>query len=214
MIYAKDQRSTNLAAIFDRLNTSESGLTGVEAGRRANEYRQEADLAQRLAVTAKVLGRKALEEISKVFTPDTLLRWHKRLVAEKWDHSDKRVLPGRPATPHEVVELILRFARENPTWGFDRIADALANIGHNISDQTVGNVLKANDIEPAPQRKRTTTRSTFLKAHWNNWPRSTSRRWRYGRPMAWSPISCSLPCVWPRVRCSSGFALRILRAYG
>ena len=58
-------------------------------------------------------------------------------------------------------------ARENPTWGYDRIADAMANIGHQLSDQTVGNILKAHGIEPAPERKRTTTWSTFLKAHWN-----------------------------------------------
>ena len=74
---------------------------------------------------------------------------------------------GRPATPQEVVDLILQFARENPTWGYDRIADALANVGHKVSDQTVGNVLKAHGIEPAPERKRTTTWSTFLKAHWD-----------------------------------------------
>ena len=74
---------------------------------------------------------------------------------------------GRPATPQEVVDLILRFAKENPTWGYDRIADALANLGHEDSDQTVGNILKANGIEPAPKRKRTTTWSTFLKAHWD-----------------------------------------------
>ena len=74
---------------------------------------------------------------------------------------------GRPPTSQEVVDLILKLTRENPTWGYDRIADALANIGRKVSDQTVGNILKANGIEPAPQRKRSTTWSTFLKAHWN-----------------------------------------------
>ena len=58
-------------------------------------------------------------------------------------------------------------ARENPRWGYDRIADDLANLGHSVSDQTVGNILKANGIEPAPERKRTTTWATFLKAHWD-----------------------------------------------
>jgi putative transposase len=88
-------------------------------------------------------------------------------VAQKWDHSDKRRTVGRPATPQEVVDLILQFARENPTSGYDRIADALANIGHRVSDQTVGNILMGHGIEPAPERKRTTTWSAFLKAHWN-----------------------------------------------
>ena len=106
---------------------------------------------RRLAVKGKVLGRKVLEEIGSIFTPDTILRWHRELIARKWDYSDKRGSMGRPATPPEIADLILQFARENPRWGYDRIADALANIGHHLSDQTVGNVLKANGIEPAPQ---------------------------------------------------------------
>jgi len=57
-------------------------------------------------------------------------------VAQKWDHSDKRRAVGRPPTPQEVVDLVLQWARENPTWGYDRIADALANVGHKVSDQT------------------------------------------------------------------------------
>jgi transposase InsO family protein len=125
------------------------------------------DQRRRLAVKGKILGRKVLEEIGALFTPDTILRWHRELVAKKWDHSDKRRPMGRPPTTQEVVDRILQMARENPTWGYDRIADALANIGHHVCDRTVGNILKAHGIEPAPQRKRTTTWSTFLKAHWN-----------------------------------------------
>ena len=125
------------------------------------------DQRRRLAVKGKILGRKVLDEIGTLFTPDTILRWHRQLVAQKWDHSAKRGHVGRPATPTEVVDLILQFARENPTWGYNRIADALANIGHQVSDQTVGNVLKGHGIEPAAERKRTTSWSTFLKAHWD-----------------------------------------------
>ena len=124
------------------------------------------DQRRHLAVQGKVLGRKLLSEIATFFTPDTILRWHRELVAQKWGHSDKRRAVGRPPTPQEVVDRVLQFARENPTWGYDRIADALANIGHKVSDQTVGNILKAHGIEPAPERQRTTTWSTFLKAHW------------------------------------------------
>lgn len=112
---------------------------------------------RRLAVKGKFLGRKLLSDIGSIFTPDTILRWHRQLIAEKWNHSDKRKPVGRPATPQEVVDLILQFARDNPTWGYDRIADALANIGHSVSDQTVGNILKQHGIDPAPERKRTTT---------------------------------------------------------
>jgi putative transposase len=125
------------------------------------------DQRRRLAVKGKALGRKLLDEICTVFTPDTILRWHRELVAQKWDHSDKRRAVGRPPTSQDVVDLVLQFAHENPSWGYDRIADALANVGHQVSDRTVGNILKAHGIEPAPERKRTRTWSTFLKAHWS-----------------------------------------------
>ncbi|MDA1232367.1 MAG: hypothetical protein O2856_16465 [Planctomycetota bacterium] len=75
---------------------------------------------------------------------------------------------GRTAVDQEIVDFVIRFARENPTWGYDRIQGALSNVGHSISDQTVGNILKVHGIEPAPQRKRQTTWETFLKAHWDS----------------------------------------------
>ena len=86
-------------------------------------------------------------------------------MAEKWDYSQKRKSVGRPRTSQVIVDLVLRFARENPDWGYDRIVGALANLKHNISDQTVGNILKAHGIEPAP--KCHTTWATFLKSHWD-----------------------------------------------
>ena len=113
-----------------------------------------------------MLGRKALQEIATIVTPDTILRWHRRLIAAKWDYSDRRTKPpGRPAVAEEVQQLVLRMANENPTWGYDRIQGALANLGHEISDTTVGNILKARGIEPVPQRKRHTMWKTFLRAH-------------------------------------------------
>ena len=121
---------------------------------------------KRLAVKGKVLGRKRLKEIGSLFSPDTILRWHRRLVALKWNYSDRRKNLGRPPTDPEIVKLVLKFAKENPAWGYDRIAGALANIGHSISDQTVGNILKSQGIEPAPDRDETTSWKTFLTAHW------------------------------------------------
>ena len=120
-----------------------------------------------LAVKGKSLGRKALMELTTIVTPDTILRWHRKLVAQKWDHSDKWNRVGRPRIRQVIVDLILRFAKENPSWGYDRIQGALANVGYHISDQTVGNVLKKHGIEPAPDRKRQTTWKTFLKSHWD-----------------------------------------------
>ena len=125
------------------------------------------DQRRRLAVSGKVLGRKLLEEVGTLFTPDTILRWHRILVAKKWDYSQQRKSVGRPPVAKQIVELVLRFAGENPTWGFDRIQGALANLGHHVSDQTVGNILKQHGIEPADQRKRPTQWATFLKAHWD-----------------------------------------------
>ena len=125
------------------------------------------DQRRMLAVKAKAIGRKTLMELTTIVTPDTLLRWHRQLVAQKWDYSDQRKKVGRPRIRQEIVDLILRFARENPSWGYDRIQGALANVGHRISDTTVGNVLKQHGIEPAPDRKRQTTWKTFIKSHWD-----------------------------------------------
>ena len=112
------------------------------------------DQRRLLAVKAHAIGRKALLELTTIVTPDTILRWHRELVAKKFDSSDKRKR-GRPRTRQEIVDAILRFARENPTWGYDRIQGALKNVGYHIADSTVANVLKAHGIEPAPDRERT-----------------------------------------------------------
>ena len=125
------------------------------------------DQRRRLAVKGKILWRKRLEEVGTLFTPDTILRWHRRLVAKKWDYSQRRKSVGRPPVKKEIVDLVLRFARENPSWGYDRIQGAVANLGHDLSDQTVGNILKQHGLEPAPDRKRQTTWKTFIKSHWD-----------------------------------------------
>ena len=128
-----------------------------------NDYQR-----RRLAIKGQILGRKAIEEVGTLFTPDTVLRWHRMLVARKWDYSDrKEKKPGRPRIRQVIVDLVLQFAKENPTWGFDRIQGELAKVGYQICDTTVGNILKAHGIEPAPKRKRTGSWETFLKAHWD-----------------------------------------------
>jgi transposase InsO family protein len=120
-----------------------------------------------LAVKGQAIGRKALFELTTIVTPDTILRWHRQLVARKFDSSDKRK-PGRPRIRQEIVDAIVRFARANSTWGYDRIQGALRNLGYHIADSTVANVLKAHGIEPAPDRQRTQSWATFLKAHWDS----------------------------------------------
>ena len=87
------------------------------------------DQRRLLAVKGKSLGRKKLMELTTIVTPDTILRWHRQLVAQKWDYSKRRKSVGRPRTEKEIVDLVLQFDRENPTWGYDRIQGALANLG-------------------------------------------------------------------------------------
>jgi transposase InsO family protein len=125
------------------------------------------DQRRHLAVKGKILGRKMLEQLATIVTPDTILRWHRELVARHWDYSGRRKATGRPAATPEIVELVLRLAKESPTWGYDRIQGALANLGRRVSDTTVANILKAHGIEPAPHRRRKSTWKTFLEAHWD-----------------------------------------------
>jgi len=124
------------------------------------------DQRRRLAVKGKFLGRKALSALATIVSPDTILRWHRQLVALKWDYSDRRKSVGRPRIRQVIVDLIVRMAKENEGWGYDHIQGALKNLGFRISDTTVGNVLKEHGIEPAPVREKKTTWEKFLKSHW------------------------------------------------
>ena len=118
-----------------------------------------------LAEIGKRLGRKALRRVARAAQPDTILAWYRRLIAQKFDGSSHRSYPGRPRLGREVSELIVRMARENSGWGYDRIVGALANLGHVVSDQTVGNILRRYGIAPAPKRSHKTTWKQFLAAH-------------------------------------------------
>ena len=118
-----------------------------------------------LAEIGKRLGRKAVAKVAWVAKPDTILAWYRGLIARKFDGSQSRSYPGRPRISAEVTELVVRFAGENSGWGYDRIAAALAKLGHQISDQTVGNILRRHDIAPAPQRSQTTSWKKFIRRH-------------------------------------------------
>ena len=111
------------------------------------------------------LGRKTLEDVANAAKPDTILGWYRKLVAQKFDGSKARRKVGRPQVADDIEQLIVRMARENRSWGYDRIVGALANLGHRVSDQTVGNVLRRHGIAPAPRRKHTTTWAAFIRAH-------------------------------------------------
>ncbi len=120
---------------------------------------------RRLARRAYALGRKALNELETMVSPETLLRWYRDLVALKWNYSHRRG-PGRPRIMRTIAELIVRMALENRSWGYTRIKGALANLGHKVGRGTIAKTLREQGIDPAPQRAQHTSWSTFLKAHW------------------------------------------------
>jgi len=122
------------------------------------------DQRRRLALRGKRLGRRALTQVAGIVTPDSILRWYRRLIAKKYDGSAHRCR-GRPTTPKQIAELVVRMAGENPSWGYTRIRDALANLGYSIGRTTVKRILQDYGIEPAPERSRRTPWKTFLQAH-------------------------------------------------
>ena len=102
-----------------------------------------------LAALARVLPRRRRQGL--FVTPQTLLRWHRELVRRKW--AQPRGKPGRPAVDPQVQELVLRLARENPRWGYPRIAGELLKLGPRVSASTVRRLLLAAGLEPAPRRE-------------------------------------------------------------
>ena len=108
------------------------------------------------------LGRHALRDVATIVTPDTILRWHRQLVARKWAYAKGR--PRRAGVLQEIRRLVVRMAEENPTWGYTRIRGALKNLGHRVGRSTIARVLKAQGIPPVPERP--TSWQTFLRAHW------------------------------------------------
>src|SRR6266702_808736 len=88
-----------------------------------------------LAEIGQKLGKQALAEVATIVKPDTILAWHRKLIAQQWQ------APGRPKIDPELEALIVRMAQDNRSWGYDRIVGALANLVYTVSDQTVGNIL-------------------------------------------------------------------------
>jgi len=118
-----------------------------------------------LAAIGKRLGRQALESVALVAKPENILGWYRKLIAHKFDGSKHRTYPGRPPIAGEITELIVRMARENSGCGYDRIAGALKNLGFNVSDQSVGNVLRRFGVAPAPKRRQQMSWAHFIRTH-------------------------------------------------
>ena len=119
---------------------------------------------RRLAVRGQQLGRRVWMQVAGMVTPDTILRWYRRLIAQTYDGS-ARCGRGRPMTRRDVAALVVRMAVENPQWGYRRIRGALSNLGHEIARTTVKRILHDHGIDPAPERSRRLPWKTFLQAH-------------------------------------------------
>jgi transposase InsO family protein len=122
------------------------------------------DQRRRLAVRGQALGRRLLRDVTSLLTPDTILRWYQRLIAAKYDGSGRRG-PSRPSTARSIQKLVLKFARENPSWGYTRLRDAFGNLGHQIDRTTIQGILAEHGLEPAPERSKRMPWKTFIKAH-------------------------------------------------
>ena len=150
------------AAVIEYLKAENRLLRGRLGGRRIIFTDAE---RRQLAEKARAVGRKGLRELGTIVTPDTLLRWHRELVAKKWAFIERR-RPGRPRTREELVWLVVRMASENSSWGYTRIQGAMRNLGHKLGRGTIRGILKGHGIEPAPERGKGMPWSVFLKAHW------------------------------------------------
>jgi hypothetical protein len=120
------------------------------------------DQRRRLAAKGKRLGRRLLNRVSTIVTPDTIMRWHRKLIAAKWTFPQKR--KGRRSVMQEIKRLVIRMACENAGWGYSRIQGELKGLGHRVGRTTVSRILKGEGIKPAPDRP--SSWKTFLKAHW------------------------------------------------
>ncbi len=107
---------------------------------------------RRLALRGKKLGRKVLAGLAGIATPDTILRWYRKLIAKKYDGSARRGR-GRSRTPCQIAELVVRMAADNPGWGYTRIRGALANLGHEIARNTVKRIRHAYGQKTQPHQK-------------------------------------------------------------
>jgi putative transposase len=111
----------------------------------------------RLAAKAKRLTRELLETTTVLFTPETMLAWYRKLIAQKYDGSKNCKNPGRPKISQEISDLVIRFKEEHPHWGYTRIHDYIVHLGYKIGEATVKNILLEHGYDPGPDLPHKTT---------------------------------------------------------
>jgi len=123
----------------------ENGVLKEQLGGR--RLRLTNDQRRRLAEKGKQLGRRLLGRVATIVTPDTIMRWHRQLIAGKWTFASH---PGRrKGVLRDIRALVVRFARENPSWGYSRIQGAIGDLGHRVGRTTVSRILKREGISTA-----------------------------------------------------------------
>jgi putative transposase len=123
-----------------------------------------------LSALSRLIPRRRWGEVFAV-TPATLLAWHRRLAARKWDYTNRRP-PGRPSTAAAIRKLVIRMATDNPTWGHRRVQGELARLGHPIAASTVWQILRDAGIDPAPRRAAARTSPSACRSMRGCWRRS------------------------------------------
>ncbi len=124
---------------------------------------------RRLAAKSWEIGRRLLGQYATIVTPDTLLRWHRKLIAQKWANKAGK---GRPGVMKKIEDLVVQMVKDKPSWGYRRIQGALKNLRHVVVHNTVKRILQNHGIEPAPERGKKTTWSQFLRSHWSTFAAS------------------------------------------
>jgi hypothetical protein len=160
----------NQQAVVDYLLEENRVLRAANGSRR---LRLTDDQRRRLAVKGKVLGCRQLTAVAGIVTPDTILRWYRRLVAKKYDGSKMR-RPGRPPTRPGIAALVVRMATENPTWGYTRIQGGLKHLGHDIARNTVKAIRRTAASTPHRSDARTSHGRHSSPLIGTGWRRPTS----------------------------------------